>query len=193
MNSKRTYYSIDVEASGPVPGLFNLVSLGAVPVFPRGEGTFEVGESFYVELRPAFAGSDPGANKVHGLDLERLGREGLEPADALRRLVAFVEATKLPGSKAVFVGHNAPFDWMYVNWYFAWTGVANPFGYNAIDTKSLAMGVLRVPWDETNKERIVPALGLALQDEATLHRADADARHQADLLVALLKRAEIPE
>ena len=82
---------------------------------------------------------------------------------------------------------------MYVNWYFAWTGVANPFGYNAIDTKSLAMGVLRVPWDETNKERIVPALGLALQDEATLHRADADARHQADLLVALLKRAEIPE
>ena len=183
MNAKRTYYSIDVEASGPVPGLFNLVSLGAVPVFPRGEGAFEVGESFYVELRPAFAGSDPGANKVHGLDLERLGREGLEPADALRRLVAFVEATKLPGSKAVFVGHNAPFDWMFVADYFGRFLGRNPFGHSAIDIKAFAMGVGGMSWRETS----VSALTERYLEAASLtHNALQDARDQAAILRAVM-------
>ena len=26
------YFSVDVEASGPVPGLYNLVSIGVVPI-----------------------------------------------------------------------------------------------------------------------------------------------------------------
>ena len=30
------YFSVDVEASGPVPGLYNLVSIGAVPVSRKG-------------------------------------------------------------------------------------------------------------------------------------------------------------
>jgi len=30
------YFSVDVEASGPVPGLYNLVSIGAVPVGREG-------------------------------------------------------------------------------------------------------------------------------------------------------------
>ncbi len=33
-----TYFCIDLEASGPVPGLFNMVSLGAVPVVRQRDG-----------------------------------------------------------------------------------------------------------------------------------------------------------
>jgi DNA polymerase III epsilon subunit-like protein len=186
---KLTYYSVDVEATGPVPGLYSLVSVGATVVHPGERGRLRPGEDFYVELRPAFAGHVPEANAVHGLDIERLRREGLEPRAAMEQLTAFVERTRLPDSEAVFVGHVAVFDWMYVCWYYHWCGLPNPFGYKGIDTKSLGMGVLGLRWPDTSKEVMVPELGLDPQPEDTLHRADADARHQAELLIAMLERA----
>lgn len=187
-----TYYSVDVEASGPVPGLYNLLSLGATVVTPAAGGGFSIGETIYLEFRPVFAGHDPGANAVHGLDLATLQRDGVEPVEGLRRLASFVARTTVPGTEATFVGHVAVFDWMYVAWYHAWCGLPNPFGYKGIDTKSLAMGVLSLPWDDTGKETLVSRLGIPAQDPRTVHRADADARHQAELLVALLNRARIP-
>lgn len=188
-----TYYSVDVEASGPVPGLYNLVSIGATAIRPVGGRALELGESFYAELKPVFPGQDAAANKVHGLDPPRLAREGLEPATAMARLTAFVERTIVPGSEAVFVGHVAVFDWMYISYYYAWSGQPNPFGYKGIDTKSLAMGLLGLPWPSTGKEFILERLGMAAQDAATVHRADADARHQAEMFVALLRRAGLAE
>ena len=190
MNSDpHTYYSIDVEASGPVPGLYNLVSLGAVAIHPRPDGTLSLGESCYLELRPVFAGQDPDANRIHGLDPARLQREGLEPAVGLARLNDFVARTCAPHTKPTFVGHVAVFDWMYLAWYYAWCGLENPFGYKGIDTKSLAVGALALPWDRTGKETLLPRLGLADQPAETVHRADADARHQAELFVALMRAA----
>ncbi len=190
-NLASTYYSIDVEASGPVPGLFNLLSVGATVVAADESGKLAIGESFYVELRPVFAGHVPEANAVHGLDLERLAREGLEPREAMQRLANFVENTCRPGTEATFVGHVAVFDWMMIAWYFAWCGMPNPFGYKGLDTKSLAVGALGVPWEKTSKDVIEPMLGIASQDPATVHRADADAHAQASLLIALLEKAGV--
>ncbi|RMF76768.1 MAG: 3'-5' exonuclease [Acidobacteria bacterium] len=184
-----TYFMVDVEATGPVPGLYSMVSLGATAIAPRDDGALAVGETFYAELRPVFAGVDPRANAIHGLDLERLRREGLEPRTALERLSAFVAEHTVAGTEPTFVAHVAVFDWMYVCWYYAWCGLDNPFGYKAIDTKALAMGVLGLPWLDTSKDVLVERLGIAAQDPATAHRADADARHQAELFVALMNRA----
>jgi hypothetical protein len=67
------------------------------------------------------------------------------------------------------------------------TGVPSPWGWKALDTKSLAMGVLGLDWFDTNKERLaelIPALGD--QDQAKVHRADYDALYQAKILAALL-------
>ncbi|UCF67901.1 MAG: 3'-5' exonuclease [Acidobacteriota bacterium] len=186
-----TYYSIDIEATGPVPGLFSMVSLGAVVVAPGEDENLLIGESFYAELKPVFAGSQPEANAIHGLDLERLKHDGLDPALAMRRLAEFVDRTCLRGTSPVFVGHVAVFDWMYVAWYFAWCGLENPFGYKGIDTKSLAMGALGLPWTDTSRETLVERLGLRPQAQDSLHRADADALHQAEILVALLERSRL--
>lgn len=184
-----TYFSVDVEASGPVPGLYNLVSLGATVVTRGQDGRYRVGESFYAEFQPVFPGQDPGANQVHGLDPEHLARAGQSPRAALAALSDFVARATEPGTAPTFVGHVAVFDWMYVAWYYAWAGLPNPFGYKGIDTKSMAMGALRLPWPETGKETLCARLGLAEQDATTVHRADADAAHQARLLVALLEHA----
>jgi ribonuclease T len=183
-----TYFSVDIEASGPVPGLYNLVSIGMVPV-RRSAGLFRPEEEcFYVELKPIAPGFDPGAMAVHGIPRERLEREGIPADRAMRDLSGFVGA-RLRGAsdRAVFVGHNAVFDWAFVSYYYEFFKIPNPFGYKALDIKALAMGRLRIGWFDTNKENLQALLpGLAPQDEARVHRADYDALYQAQILCALL-------
>lgn len=180
------YVSIDCEASGPMPPLYNLLSIGATVVRDRGD-RHELGEDFYVELKPVFPGFDPEAMAVCGLDAGRLSREGAEPRDAMVRLSEWVERQRdASRERPVFVGHNAVFDWAYIAYYFAHFGLPNPFGYKGIDTKSLAMGKLSIPWNDTSKESLERRLGLPPQDPSRIHRADYDARYQADILRKLL-------
>ena len=180
------YFCVDLEASGPVPGLFNLVSIAGVTV--RLEGDRHVrGEAFYHELKPICDGFVPEAEAIYKLTRQHLETHGLDAKDALAQVAAFVKRQVGPGQRPLFVGHNAPFDWMYTAWYFAWAGMENPFGYNALDTKALAMGIHRLPWKQTNKETI-QALHPSLTPPAPelVHHALADAEFQADILIALL-------
>jgi DNA polymerase III epsilon subunit-like protein len=216
------YACVDVEASGPVPNPFNLVSIGAVAVrrvvresgsrtvagksAPRsaaGEtasGPVDVESAplwaadqdslLYIELKPVYPGFQDEAMAVHGIPRQRLEKEGLEASIAMKRLAEW--ALGLRG-QPVFVGHNAVFDWAYVNYYFDQTAVPNPFGWKALDTKSLAAGVLGIPFLETFKEnlaRLLPEIGP--EDPARKHRADYDALYQAHLLAALLNRQHLP-
>lgn len=189
--ARATWFCVDIECSGPVPGLYDMISLGVVAVAEeRGGGgpALALGATEYVEIRPTASRVDPGAMKVNGLDLERLKREGLPLGEALDRVTAFVRQHTLPGSKPVFVGHNAPFDWSFVSYAYHATDRENPFGYKALDTKALAMGVLGLHWFDTNKEQLQALLGLPDQDAAQTHRADYDAWYQALILKGLLER-----
>lgn len=187
--ARATWFCIDIECSGPVPGLYDMISLGAVDVREEA-GELRIGETFYVEIRPTAPKVDPGAMKVNGLDLERLRREGLPMAEALDRLDAFVAARTQSGSKPVFVGHNAPFDWSFVSYAYHAHERRNPFGYKALDTKALAMGVLGLHWFDSNKEVLDQRLGLPPVEEGKVHRADYDAWYQAHILARLLERIE---
>jgi DNA polymerase III epsilon subunit-like protein len=182
------YFCVDCEASGPVPPLFNLLSIGATVVRSAGDH-HELGASFYVELAPIFPGFDPGAMAVCGLDADRLRREGTAPREALLRLAQFVREQNAGSSEPpCFVGHNAVFDWSHIAYYFAHFGMDNPFGYKGLDTKSLAMGRLGIAWKETSKESLEKRLALPPQDPTLTHRADYDAQYQALILQALLDR-----
>lgn len=180
------YICLDCEASGPMAPLYNLLSIGATAVHAVGDEV-GLGEDFYVELRPIFPGVDPQAVAVCGLDVEQLKETGTDPQAAMRALADWVGAqSRRAGFPPVFVGHNAVFDWAYIAYYFAHFSMPNPFGYKGIDTKSLAMGVLGVDWEETGKESLERLLRLPPQDPGQVHRADYDARYQAEILKALL-------
>ncbi len=108
------YFCIDVEASGSVPPLFNLLSIGATALHDE-DGALRVGRSFYVELKPIFPGFDAAAMKVCGLDPKCLEADGAEPANAMTRLSQWVrEQNRGSRERPVFVGHNAVFDWGYI-------------------------------------------------------------------------------
>jgi DNA polymerase III epsilon subunit-like protein len=187
--AREVFFCVDIEASGPVPALYNMVSIGAVVVSRRDDAWAAEDDRFYVELQPMAPGFDPAAMKVHGITREHLESNGVPAADAMRRLSEFVEKRlRKTGGRAVFVGHNAVFDWSYIAWYFERYGVSNPFGYKALDTKSLAMGRLGIGWHETNKENLERLLALPKQNAALTHRADYDAEYQALILCALMNR-----
>lgn len=181
-----TYMCIDIEASGPVPGLFNMVSLGIVPVRQGSDGKWFVDSiELYQEYQPIFPGWDPGAEKIFQIPRSHLEKEGLEIKPAMEALRDWAKGNSKK-TRCVFVGHNAPFDWSFVAYYFAYCGMDNPFGYNALDTKALAMGKLDLGWLETSKENLQKKLALREQDDKLVHNAVYDARYQAEILAALL-------
>ena len=186
MGDAITFMCIDIEASGPVPGLFNMVSLGIVPVRLQPDGKWAVDSiELYQEYQPIFPGWDDGAEKIHHITRGHLEKHGLEIKPAMEALKDWAKSNSKK-SRCVFVGHNAPFDWSYVAYYFAYVGMENPFGYNALDTKALAMGKLDSGWLETSKENLQRKLSLRPQDEGQVHNAVYDARYQAEILAALL-------
>lgn len=181
-----TWFCIDIEASGPVPALYDMISLGGMSVHEGAQG-LRLGEPFYMELRPEGPKVDPGAMAVNGLDIEALRRDGLTRAEGMRRLSQWVQGTLDPGAKAVFVGHNAPFDWSFVSWCYNAEDMPNPFGYKALDTKALAAGVLNLHWLDSSKEILSGRLNLPREDMGQKHRADYDAWYQALILKGLLE------
>lgn len=184
---RATWFCVDIECSGPVPGLYDMISLGAVPVRQTDSG-FSIGETFYVEICPQAPRVDAGAMKVNGLDLARLKREGVSLKAALEQLTAWVGQQCDAGASPVFVGHNAPFDWSFVSWSYHANELVNPFGYKALDTKALAMGVLDLHWLDSNKEVLAERLDLPEVETEQVHRADYDAWYQAHILVRLLEQ-----
>lgn len=171
--------SVDVETSGDSPSTGSLLSVGACLVDDPSVG-------IYLELKPVPDRPwSAEAEGVHHLTRDRLEREGLEPAEAMHRLADWVGEVAGSG-RPVFVGFNAPFDWMFVADYL-WRHVGrNPFGISALDLKSLYMGSHGVArWEETRKLHIERRLGLRFEHT---HNALHDARDQARLAQLLLHR-----
>src|SRR5688572_29614412 len=121
------YISVDVETSGPIPGEYSMLSIGACVV-----GDAE--RKFYVELVPLNENFTEEAMVTCDLSLAELRHRGTEPQAAMEKFAAWVEEMR-DGKWPIFVGFNAPFDWSFVNYYFIrFCGLdQNPFGHSAID------------------------------------------------------------
>ena len=164
--------SVDVETSGSNPSDFALLSIGACTLLhPR--------QTFYVELAPDRDGVDAQAMQVHHLDLDVLKKEGKGPAEALESFSDWLLQAVPEGRKPLFVGFNAPFDWMFVNDYFHHYLGRNPFGHSALDIKSFLMGFQRIPWAETSMKKLTA--------DPLEHNALADAESQADVFLKILQ------
>ncbi len=178
---------MDIETSGPVPGIHSLLSIGVTHV-RRTAGEYRLTDDLYLELQPAYSGVQEAAMAIHKLVLEQLARTGVPPKEAMERIFQWVrDRQKDIRNRPVFVAHNAPFDWMFCAYTFGHTGVPNPFGHSAIDTKALAMGKLDLAWSQTSLKNVASHLpGVPPRDESTLHHAGADARYQALVFAALM-------
>lgn len=181
MTDKReVFISVDVETSGPIPGEFSLLSIGACEAY-------DDNRSFSVELKPINTNADPKALEVSGLSLDALAERGETPEAAMSAFGAWAGGLAGEDGTLVFVGFNAPFDWAFINYYFhRYTG-SNPFGFTALDIKALYMGATGVSWADTRSSQIAKHLSPKRHGD---HDALHDAQYQAELfrLVRALER-----
>lgn len=175
---KEIYISVDIEAAGPLPAIYSMLSLGAVAVD-------DPMQTFYVELKPVNDKFVPDAMKVVGRSLEDFAKKGQDPKVAM---VAFRDwlAHIAKAAKPVFVGFNATFDWAFVNFYFHQYIGENPFGFGGIDIKSYYMGITGGTWDDTRSSRIRAEYKGASRHT---HNALDDAIEQAEIFRRMKAKA----
>ncbi len=119
-----TWFCVDVEANGPVPGLYSMTSFGVVGVR---EG---LDDTFYAELQPLEdAGCIEEALAVGGMSMDYLRANGRPVAEAMNDLVAWLSKTS--SGRPVLVSDNNGFDAAFMAYYFALVGLKNPFGFSS--------------------------------------------------------------
>ena len=180
---RETWISVDVETSGPTPATGSLLAIGACRIdWPE--------EAIELLLRPDPAMPwDDAAARIHGLARDELLRTGLDPRAAAVAFDRWLTGVVPTGSRPVFVGLNAGFDWPFVA-DLLWRQLGrNPFGPSGLDIKSLYLGRHLdedLAWRDTARVRIVERYPVDLPHT---HGALDDAREQAAIVRAMLAAA----
>lgn len=176
------YVSTDIEANGPIPGTYSMLSLASAAF--REDGT-EV-STFTMNLQELpHSQEDPDTMKWWATQPDAWEACRKDPREPVWVMKAYVEWVKsLPG-KPVFVAYPAGFDFLFVYWYMIRFAGESPFSFSALDIKSFAMALLKTDYRNTTK-RHMPKAWFKGQPKHT-HVALDDARGQGMLFIAMLK------
>jgi ribonuclease T len=171
------YISVDVETSGPIPGEFSLLSLGACVVG-------HTDRTFYAELKPLSDNFVQAALEVNQLSMDELKRSGESPAEAMGRFEKWI-LNEADGKRPVFVAFNATFDWSFTHWYFIKFLGRDPFGISGLDIKAYYMGLKKTRWGQTTKKQIRATF---TPGHRHTHNALEDAIEQAEIFAQMLEQ-----
>jgi len=174
-NTKEVFISVDIEASGPIPGEYSLLSVGACVVG-------DLDQSFYAELKPLNENFTKQALEISGFSLEALKITGEEPSAVMERFEHWVRQAARD-NRPVFVAFNATFDWSFTHWYLIKFLGRDPFGISGLDIKAYYMGKHHTTWGETNKKEVRSRYPPSLFHT---HQALDDAREQANIFAQIL-------
>lgn len=183
------YVSGDVEADGPIPGKYSMLSFGLALA-----GTFD-GESFvsldpadatfYTELKPIGDDFNEEALRVSQLDREKLKRTGQQPSEAMTDAANWVRS-QAGERRPVLVCFPAAFDWLFLYWYFMrFSASGSPFDFSAcLDMKTMYQQKAGVVTSETGLDALPEALR---SSRPHTHNALEDAIQQAEVFAHLFE------
>ncbi len=145
------YVSTDVEADGPIPGPNSMLSFGSAAFTSSGElvSTF----SANLELLEGAVGN-PKTMDWWSENQEAWAQTRTDlkaPKEVMQQYLAWLKA--LPG-KPVFVGYPVAYDFMFVYWYLIKFAGESPFSHSALDIKTYAMAVLKLPYRDSTKRNM---------------------------------------
>lgn len=128
-----SFVMVDIEADGPIPGEYPMVSLGAVIVEPSLQKTF------YGRFRPVSEAWVAEALAVSGHSRD----ETLSFPEPVETLSSFrLWLSEHSQGRPMFISDNNGFDWQFVNWYFHKFLGGNPFGHSSSNLGSLYKGLV---------------------------------------------------
>ena len=161
-----SWFVVDVESDGPIPGRYSMVSFGAVLVEPMLSKTFygqtkPISEHFILE---ALAISEHSREQHKALD---------DPADVMKRFAEWLK--QISSGRPIFVSDNLAFDWQWINYYFHTFLGGNPFGHSGRRIGDLYAGLVKdtfAPWKQLRKT-------------AHTHHPVDDAKGNAEAILAM--------
>lgn len=168
-----THFAVDIEADGPTPGLYSMISVGAV-VIEQG-----LNRTFYQEIRPISKNFKPEALAVGGFTREETLK--FEPVESSILKFANWVVSNSKKSRPVFIGDNVAFDFSFVNYYLHKYYKSNPFGHSARNVKDLYKGL-------EGNIRVDPA---KLRKTPHTHNALDDAMGIAEIFLQLAPELKI--
>ena len=181
------YFSVDIEADGPIPGINSMLSLGCAAFDPDGNalGTYSANLKPLPEATPdpntmAWWATQPAAWQACQEDQR-------EPSEVMPEFAKWVWTTAGENVKPVFAAWPVGFDFTHVYWYLIRFHGHSPFSHHALDIRSFAMAFMNLTYRSAHKSK----LKKRLKDRLNLthhhdHIAVHDAIEQGELLVALL-------
>jgi hypothetical protein len=110
-----------VEADGPVPGIYSMVSFGAVIVEPS------LSKTFYGEVKPITNSWIPEALAISGFSREQ-HLEFEDPMPVIQRFDRWIKENSK--GHPIFISDNLAFDYQWINYYFHFFTGKNPFGFS---------------------------------------------------------------
>lgn len=130
-----SYIVVDVEADGPIPGPYSMVSFGAVLVSETSPM-----KTFYGKVKPISSIWIPEA-----LAVSSISREEHENYDDPGKVMSEFEKWLTTNSKnrPIFMSDNLAFDWQWINYYFHLYLKRNPFGYSGRRIGDLYCGIVK--------------------------------------------------
>lgn len=131
---------VDVEATGPIPGTYSMIELGAA-VVKRGES-----QTFYVRFLPLYdAAFDENAMKFMDWRREELEKhpDAVPVVKGMRQFENWIKLVSPDYPR--FISDNNGFDWQFVNYYFHMYANSNPFGHSSTNLGSLYKGWVNDP------------------------------------------------
>jgi hypothetical protein len=181
---QEVYVSTDVEADGPIPGPNSMLSFGSVAYLA--DRTRIATFSANLDLLSG-ASADPVTMEWwarHGEAWNACRQDPRPPELVMPEYAAWLDA--LPG-KPVFVGYPAPFDFMFIYWYLVRFAKRSPFGFAALDLKTMAMVLLGKEFQRTTKDTMPRSWFNS--ENPHRHVALDDAIEQGELFLNMLEEA----
>ena len=161
-----SYIMVDVEADGPIPGDYSMISFGAIIVEPS------LSKTFYSQIKPISEKWIPESLQICNFTREdTLTFE--EPQIVMEKFLSWIEAEST--GRALFISDNNGFDWQFINWYLHHFCGKNPFGHTSSNLGSLYKGL--------SKDTFVNFKHL--RKTAHTHNALDDARGNAEALLQM--------
>lgn len=142
------FVSTDIEADGPIPGIYSMLSFGSAAYLP--DKTLISTFSANLETLPdaithpktmAWWQTQPDAWAACHTNLQK-------PEVAMQNYSSWLKS--LPG-QPVFLAYPATFDFMFIQWYLIRFTGESPFAYGAIDIRTYAMAMLKTPYQDSGK------------------------------------------
>jgi DNA polymerase III alpha subunit (gram-positive type) len=185
MEIKDNFISVDVESTGPCPGIHSMINFGAVSV---SEPTYQFSAS--LEELPGGAWS-VGTRKFwneteqNRATLAKFQAEASNITAVMWDFREWLSEFKRP----ILVSHPITFDFSFLNYYW-WLVFDSdpPFGWGGCDIKTLGMAVLKTGFRESTKRTMKKKIAQTdWHHMKHTHDGLGDALEQAELFRTLMK------